>query len=169
MLGGFPTMTRLDLEGATASVAGYLQVVRNCPPWAVIKACEQVRTGQAGLHTSFCPSEPQFYEVVRAIVTPYELQLAKTEAMLNAELPRAASASPSPKPWPPPVDKGYARRAIIGRIRKLWALGTDNPNAAEADSAKERALALIEQHNILPTELGPPPTVFELDPTTWDQ
>src|SRR5712671_3962160 len=84
MLNGFPTMARLDIESAVATVGGYLHVVRGYPPCAVIKACERLRNGEAGLNRSYCPSEPEFHEVVRRIVAPYELQLRKTKALLNA-------------------------------------------------------------------------------------
>ena len=170
MLNGFPAMSRLDIESALATVGGYLHVVRNYPTWAIIKACEQVRAGQAGLNTSFCPSEPEFCELVRKLVAPYALQLRKTEALLvakppNAEAPREA-AQPAPQIRKP--DTGYAKRAVIDLILKLWVLGCNNPSAAEPASAKERALALMVQYNILPTDLGPAPTVFELDPETWN-
>jgi hypothetical protein len=141
MLAGFPTMARLDIESATATVGGYLHVVRSCPPWAVITACDQVRTGRAGLSTSYCPSEPEFCTVVRRIVATYELQLRKTEALLDAEPPKA----PEPfrrevlKPKPAP-DTGYARRAT-----------TD--------------LAI----NKLRREMAESPSVFELDPADWDR
>jgi hypothetical protein len=170
MLSAFPLMARLDMESAVATVGGYLHTVRNYPPWAVIKASEQVRTGMAGLNTSFCPSEPDFCELVRKIVAPYELQLHKTEALLSAKPPSAEPSRQAPRP-PPQArrpDTGYARRAIIDRIHKLWSLGTNNPNAAEAASAKERALALMAEHNIAPSDLAPPPTVFELDPADWN-
>jgi hypothetical protein len=170
MLSAFPLMARLDLETAVATVGGYMHTVRNYPPWAVIEACEHVRSGAAGINRSFCPSEPDFCELVRKIVWPWELQLRKTEALLSAELPNAEPKRQAAQPPSRAVkpDTGYARRAIIDRIRKLWALGTDNPNAAEAASAKERALALMEQHNILPSEFGPAPSVFELDPENWE-
>ncbi len=158
------------LTASTRLCGGYLHVVRNYPTWAIIKACEQVRAGQAGLNTSFCPSEPEFCELVRKLVAPYALQLRKTEALLvakppNAEAPREA-AQPAPQIRKP--DTGYAKRAVIDLILKLWVLGCNNPSAAEPASAKERALALMVQYNILPTDLGPAPTVFELDPETWN-
>jgi Protein of unknown function (DUF2786) len=131
-------------------------------------------SGEAGLNRSFCPSEPEFHDVVRRLVAPYELQLAKTKALLDATLPNQVKPSIK-RPQPPQqqttqqtMPKGHARRAIIDRIQKSWALGSNNPNAAEATSAKERALGLMAEHNISTADLGPPPSLFELDPENWD-
>ncbi len=153
-----------------AAVGGYLHSVRTHPPWAVIKACEQVRTGMAGLNTSYCPTEPEFCALVRRIVAPYELQLRKTEALLSAKPPSAETTRQAVRPAPQArkPDAGYAKRAIIDRIHKLWSLGTNNPNETEANSAKERALALMAQHNISEAELRPPPSIFELNPHDWN-
>src|SRR5262249_36870881 len=78
------------------------------------------------------------------------------------------SKPPPPKPKPPPVGEGYASRRSIVRRRNLSGLGSNNPNAAEAASARERVLALMAANNISAGDLGPPPSVEELDPAEWD-
>jgi hypothetical protein len=94
MLGGFTNMQYHDAESAAAMTAGYLWTVRDRPPWAILRACEMVRAGTAGLNRSYCPHEPEFNSLIGRIVAVYELRLRAVESLLSAKveptLPRSA-------------------------------------------------------------------------------
>jgi hypothetical protein len=141
MLAAFPAMSRHDMKAGAAMVAGYLSTVRDLPPWAVIAACGKVRAGEASLDRDFCPSEPAFCATVRGIVAPYEAALQKVSRLLGAEPPRPPEhrEPDAPKKVASPPDRGHARRALDDLA---WRKVRREP---------------------------PAPSVFELDPETWDQ
>jgi hypothetical protein len=86
MLGAFPMMQRFDQHVALSIAAGYLMTVRQQPHWAILRACELVRTNKAGLNPDFCPSEPQFVTVVVGLVKPYADALRRAEQLLEAKV-----------------------------------------------------------------------------------
>jgi hypothetical protein len=143
MFRGFPTMARLNRESAVATVGVFLQEMRNYPPWAVIKACDLVRTGKADLNRTYCPTDPEFHEVVRGLIAPYELQLRKTDAVLDASLP---SAQPKPN------------RTIAEPRRQAVETDGEHGKRVKADLAIRK----------LRREIETAPTVFDLDPADWN-
>lgn len=86
MLGAFPQMTRHSDETATAIAAGYLWTARERPHWAIVRACEMVRSGAADRTVSFCPSEPEFNTLIGGLVVDYERRLRAAERLLDARL-----------------------------------------------------------------------------------
>lgn len=142
MLASFPAMSRHDRKTATAMVAGYLSIVADRPPWAIVEACRRVRSDDAGISRDFCPSEAALCAVVREIVAPYELQLHKTKVLLEAK-PTApitpSAALPAPRRPPAQIEPGYTRRALA--------------DLAATKMRRESAAA---------------PSVFELDAENWN-
>src|ERR1700678_2715043 len=98
MLNGFPMMQRLDEIAAISVVAGYLWTVRARPPWAILKACQLVRSGEAGLNTSFCPSEPDFSRLVARCVEGYANALRRTQRLQGAKIETRSPAQPAAMP-----------------------------------------------------------------------
>jgi Helix-turn-helix domain len=94
MLGAFPAMQRFDQHAALGIAANYLMIVRQQPHWAIVKACEMVRTNKAGFNPDFCPSEPQFVTAVAQLVKPYADALRRVESLVDAKVDRP----PAPKP-----------------------------------------------------------------------
>jgi hypothetical protein len=146
MLAGFPAMSRHDIKAATAMVAGYLSIVGDLPPWAIIKASRVVRSGQAGLNMSFCPSEPEFCGVVKRIVAPYEERRRKIDALLLAEAPAETERKALPHQ---PGD-------IAVRLTR------DELDRREAEKFLARCKA---EASARPAAA---PYVFELDPADWN-
>jgi hypothetical protein len=147
MLAGFPAMSRHDIKAATAMVAGYLSIVGDRPPWAIIEACSKVRCGEAGIDRNFCPSEAAFCTVVRSIATPYELQLRKTKALLDAQF----LAKPGRKALT------YPPRGIPIRLTR------DELERQRAEEFLDRCKAEVRATATPETA----PSVFELDPANW--
>jgi hypothetical protein len=90
MLGAWPSMQRLDEETAMCMAAAYLWTVRERPHWAIIKACEMVRAGTAGLNPVYCPSEPEFNIIIGRRVAPYADALRRTQALIDAKVEASA-------------------------------------------------------------------------------
>jgi hypothetical protein len=95
MLGGFPTNQRHDPETALVIAAGYLWVVRERPAWAIIRACHDIREGQAGFNREFPPSEAQFNWYIGRLVEQYEQMLRQTELLLSAKIEAPPSSRPT--------------------------------------------------------------------------
>jgi hypothetical protein len=116
MLGAFPQSHRHNDENAIVIARGYLWVVREKPPWAIIAACRAVRLGMSGLNMSFCPSEPEFHAVVAKIVAPYEAQLRKIDLIVRATVTvdngRFARKAATPEAARQISDGKYAERAL---------------------------------------------------------
>jgi hypothetical protein len=148
MLAGFPAMSRHDIKAATAMVAGYLSIVGDLPPWAIMKASRMVRSGQAGLNMSFCPSEPEFCGVVKRIVAPYEERRRKIDALLLAEAPAKTQRKALPhQPGDIPV------RLTRDELQRQQAEEFLAHCKAEAEATAKPAAAQ---------------SVFELDPADWN-
>jgi hypothetical protein len=121
MLGAFPTMQRYSAEEALGMSIAYLESARNSndapfPHWAIVRACDLIRRGEAGIERSFCPPEPVFVSVVRNQIGHYKRQLAEIEAILNAPVPERR-AEPEPRPMPkrrglPPPLQGERASAL---------------------------------------------------------
>ncbi len=94
-LGAFPMMQRYDQPTALGIVAGYLWTTRERPHWAIIKGCEMVRAGTAGLNAGFCPSEPEFNILIGRLVEPYAHALRRTEQLLKAKIEAPAPSRPT--------------------------------------------------------------------------
>jgi hypothetical protein len=94
MLNGFDQTRRLDSAAAAATRIGFLHVVRECPPWAIERACELIRTKRVSLDLAWPPSEAQFRGVVDRLTEPYAVTLARIEELL---------AAPVEPPPPPPL------------------------------------------------------------------
>jgi hypothetical protein len=86
MLGGFPNMQRHDRVAALGIAMAYLEVAAECPPWAILKACQLVRRGKAGLNPSFCPTEPEFNILARRLLAPYVEALRRARQLLDADV-----------------------------------------------------------------------------------
>jgi hypothetical protein len=86
MLGAFPMMQRFDQSTALGIVAGYLWTARERPHWAIVKACERVRSGNAGLNASYCPSEPEFNNLISRLVEPYVNALRRAENLMMKKI-----------------------------------------------------------------------------------
>lgn len=151
MLGAFGANRRVDFKTAAAMTAGYLEAVAGLPPWAVIAAAMDVRRGTAGLNPGYCPNEPEFVQLVRDRLAPYQRALANVAAILAASsaLPeredrrcrpsyeelRARYDGPNGEPWGiAPIEddarKQAAHAAAIAAndaaIRREWeALGLE--------------------------------------------
>lgn len=142
MLGGFPSMQRHDKAAAAAIAYGYLHVVKECPPWAIVAACEQVRTSRAGLNPSYPPSEPEFREVVDGMIKPFSDRLYRINELL---------AAPIEPPAPEPPSKERVEE-ILGRAVPKARVDTRPPGAftaaehaaAERDLKKRKRKALKE-------------------------
>jgi hypothetical protein len=177
MLLAKPAPNACELTGAARSEA-YQESLDDVPPWAVTAVAKQWYRGECGEQEyTWAPRTDVWRKLALALIEPYRREIFRLEALLQAEPfddtwlltePNAKPKEAAKKPPVEPIEPGYSRRAIIDRIQKLWALGSSNPNAAEAASAKERALALMAQHNISTADLGPTPSVFELDPANWE-
>jgi hypothetical protein len=120
MLGAYPMNQRYDRIVALSMAAAYLWTARDQPPWAILRACDLVRGGKAGLNLSFCPSEPEFNAVAARCVEPYRDELRRSRELLDAK----AVEPPPPKlsreeieaklGAPPPADRCYSARALSG-------------------------------------------------------
>jgi hypothetical protein len=86
MLGGFPNMQRHDRKAALGIAIAYLELAAERPPWAILKACQLVRVGEAGLNPGFCPTEPEFNILARRIVAPYAEALRSARQLLDADV-----------------------------------------------------------------------------------
>jgi hypothetical protein len=148
MMRGFRSMDKFDLEPATAITAGYLQRVRDYPPWAVIEACELVGTKRAGLDPTWPPSEAAFCEVVRGIITPYRLRLQKTEALLKAQV----ASEELPDIRAPPA----------------WLPGDTPLVKLSAERGRREAERRREAEQFVARYETAAPSVFELDPADWN-
>lgn len=128
-LGAFPAMQRHSPEAAISITASYLWTMRGRPHWAIEKVCEQIRSGRTNLNLSFCPSEPEFNQLVGKQVQPYAERLALIQKLLNAKtwgpeperLTRAEIAEivgrdftdrPAFLPQPPAGDGKHAQRVL---------------------------------------------------------
>lgn len=97
--GDYPVLTKAiaEMMGAfaanssgspQATVAKYLHVVHDLPPWAISKACSMIETGQAeGVSLDFRPSAPRLRDVARGVMAPWLEELALVRAALAAEEP----------------------------------------------------------------------------------
>jgi hypothetical protein len=121
MLGAFPTMQRHDRVAALGMAAAYLWTVRERPPWAIVNGCNLVRVGQAGLNRSFCPSEPEFSDIVKRLVAPYVDALRRVRLLLSAAVrppdpPKLSreeiEAKLGRRIGAPPTDEHYMARAL---------------------------------------------------------
>jgi hypothetical protein len=124
MLGAFTANQKYDADTALMMAMSYLWTVRQRPHWAISKGCRMVRAGTAGLNPSYCPSEPEFNQLIGGLVADYERRLAATERLLAAKVEwrRARSASRQPQPiatsrQPEPIatpvcDGNHAARAM---------------------------------------------------------
>jgi hypothetical protein len=131
MLGAFPMMQRFDQVAALSMARAYLSLAEGRPYWAIVKACQMVRLGTAGLNSGFCPSEPEFNTLVGRLVEPYVNALRRAESLLAATIeppapPRPTRAElearlgrrlgpPSSEPKPPTMsagDGGHAERVM---------------------------------------------------------
>jgi hypothetical protein len=132
MLGAFPTMQRFDQVAALSMGRAYLSLAERRPYWAIVKACQMVRLGTAGLNSGFCLSEPEFNSLVGRLVEPYVNALRRAECLLAAKIEPPASPRPtreeleaklgrrldppsSHEPKPPAMpagDGGHAARVI---------------------------------------------------------
>ena len=92
MLGAFPAMQRYDEVTGLAIAANYLWAAREVPHWAILRVCEQVRSGRsAGINPAFCPSEPEFVGLCLKEVAPYRARLAQIDAVLRANVRQVPS------------------------------------------------------------------------------
>ncbi len=148
MLAAFRTADRLDIEATVAVVGGYLHVARDYPPWAVIAACEQVRTGESGLNRSYCPHEPEFAAVVRGIIAPYKERLRRTEALLDAAPPDEPAPHHRLAHQPPNMPARPAREELQRR---------------QAEQFLARCKAEAEA-SVRPAAID----LAEIDPATWN-
>jgi hypothetical protein len=82
----FPANRGLDETAAMGFVAHYLQLTRSRPHWAIVKACRMVRLGKAGLPPAYCPTEPEFNQLIDREVAYYERALAKARKVLDAKV-----------------------------------------------------------------------------------
>jgi hypothetical protein len=106
MLGAFPNMQRFDQQTALGIAANYLMIVRQQPHWAIVKACEMVRTNAAGLSPGFCPSEPEFVTAVARLAKPYAGALQRAEQLLQGK----ANDPPPPKLTREEIEAKLGRR-----------------------------------------------------------
>ncbi len=95
MLGAFPMMQRFDQVAALSMARAYLSLVGGRPYWAIVKACQNVRLGTAGLNLGFCPSEPEFNILVGRLVEPYVNALRRAESLLAAKIDPPAPVRPT--------------------------------------------------------------------------
>jgi hypothetical protein len=162
MLNAFPAVNRQSeaaaagggAQAAVKTAAGYLWTLRDCPPWAIVRACDCVRAGTAGIDRNFCPSEPALRAVADRLVEPYRVALARIERLIAAKVD-------APRPAAPPASETVAailmrhrdpeRRAAAER--EQWACdkarGALDRMAAEAAAANaghaRRAMADLAQ------------------------
>jgi hypothetical protein len=132
MLGAFPMMQRHDELTGLAMVASYLWSAREQPHWAILKACNMVRSGIGGLNRAFCPSEPEFNTIAGRCAEAYVDALRRTKRLLAAKVD-----TPSAGPKPPlskaalevlarahgwtPCDGGHAERVKADLEARRWA------------------------------------------------
>lgn len=95
MLGAFAPMARYDAQTARLIASGYLWTARAQPAWAVVRACDLIRAGKAGLNREFAPSEASFLSVVEAEVEPYRMRLRTAEAVLAASVVVTVTVRPT--------------------------------------------------------------------------
>jgi hypothetical protein len=133
MLGGFPAMQRYDELTALALAAAYLWCARERPPWAILRACDMVRSGTAGLNRAFCPSEPEFNTIAARCADAWVDALRRTKELLAgidrqtrakqllAGKAQSAPRQPTAKPQAPISDGKHAARALADlEARKAW-------------------------------------------------
>lgn len=118
MLGGDPNMQRYDQATAYAMASGFLYVVRDQPHWAILEACEQVRSGRAGLNPSFCVKEPEFAIVVRRCTQPYRQRLAEIESLLRARVRQPPPAPPTRAQVEASLGQSLIRRGLMRTIEE---------------------------------------------------
>lgn len=149
MLGGFPQMQGHDFKTAQVIAVSYLFTVRSAPHWAIVKACEQIRTGVAGLNPNFCPPEPAFATVVARCTEQYWRMLRGAEAVLRARvmLPPAAKMTREeieaklgrpigvpPEAPPRAADPSYAARVAADlRARRERNAAAASPSPAQGE------------------------------------
>lgn len=112
--------------------AGYFHSVRDQPHWAILEACSLVRENKAGLNPSFCPTEPEFAESVRRLLSVYKSRLNSICEVLKA---------PVAKPSTP------ESRAKVAETAKLYLEEKSSVNDLEQhhkDNQKRRELTLFE-------------------------
>jgi hypothetical protein len=113
MLGGFAVMQRLDDLAAMGLVSQYLQLTRDKPYWAIVRACRLIREGKAGLAVGYCPNEAEFNKLIRSLVALYEERLIKAQQLLDAKPPR-------------PLAPKLTRAEIEAKLgRRLGTAGTE--------------------------------------------
>jgi transposase len=116
MLGGFPMMQRYDEVAGLAIAAAYLWSARKRPRWAILKACDMVRSGNAGLNLAFCPSEAEFNTIAGRCADPYVNALRRAKELLAAVDGRAkqllAGRTEAPREAPRPMPAKSGQREL---------------------------------------------------------
>ena len=134
MLGAFPAMQRYDELTGLALAAAYLWSARERPPWAILKACDMVRSGTTELKRAFCPSEPEFNAIAARCADAWVDVLRRTKELLAGidrqtrakQLPGKPTSAPRPPTPPndrksPPSDGNHAGRALADlEARRAW-------------------------------------------------
>jgi hypothetical protein len=88
MLGAFMMMQRYDQPTALGVAAGYLWTAQQQkrPTRAIIKTCEMVRFGSAGLNPKYPPNEPEWSILIGQLVEPYISALRRTERLMTSKI-----------------------------------------------------------------------------------
>ena len=74
-------------DEARSSVAAYVAVLADLPPWAVSEACQAwARGGYGATASAFAPSAAQLHEAADAIVRNYKREADDIERVLSARL-----------------------------------------------------------------------------------
>ena len=131
----FPANRGLDETAAMGFVAQYLQLTRDRPHWAIVKACRMVRLGKAGLPPAYCPTEAEFNLLIDREVAYYERALAKAQKVLDAKV------------RPPDPPKPKRRQRLKPSLVRLFGEGkaeVKTPVRSTADDGNHAARVMAD-------------------------